>query len=136
MAAAIQSTGAASLIAAQATAFVGLPVWLVLFGVCTLVVFATEFTSNTALAATMLPLLAAAAPVLGVPVEQVLLVTTIGASAAFMMPVATPPNAIIFGTGRIQIGEMIRAGFWLNVISIIVISLVCIVLGDVFKLPV
>lgn len=135
MAAAIQSTGAASLIAAQATAFVGLPVWLVLFGVCTLVVFATEFTSNTALAATMLPLLAAAAPVLGVPVEQVLLVTTIGASAAFMMPVATPPNAIIFGTGRIQIGEMIRAGFWLNIISIIVISLVCIVLGDVFKLP-
>ena len=136
MAAAIQSTGAASLIAAQATAFVGLPVWLVLFGVCTLVVFATEFTSNTALAATMLPLLAAAAPVLGVPVEQVLLVTTIGASAAFMMPVATPPNAIIFGTGRIQIGEMIRAGFWLNIISIVVISLVCIVLGDVFKLPV
>ena len=59
--------GAASLIAAQATAFVGLPVWLVLFGVCTLVVFATEFTSNTALAATMLPLLAAAAPVLRCP---------------------------------------------------------------------
>ena len=135
MAACIQATGAASLIAAQATAFVGLPPVLVVLGVATLVIFATEFTSNTALAATMLPLLAAAAPVLGIPTEQVLLVTTIGASAAFMMPVATPPNAIIFGTGRIQIGEMIKAGFWLNVISIIVISGVCMVLGDVLQLP-
>ncbi len=124
-----------ALIAAQATAFVGLPPVLVVLGVATLVIFATEFTSNTALAATMLPLLAAAAPVLGIPTEQVLLVTTIGASAAFMMPVATPPNAIIFGTGRIQIGEMIKAGFWLNVISIIVISGVCMVLGDVLQLP-
>jgi sodium-dependent dicarboxylate transporter 2/3/5 len=79
----------------------------------------------------MLPLLAAAAPVLGVPVEQVLLVTTIGASAAFMMPVATPPNAIIFGTGHIQMREMIRAGFWLNIISIVVISLACIFFGSI-----
>ena len=136
MAACIQATGAANLIAAQATSFVGLPPVLVILGVATLVIFATEFTSNTALAATMLPLLAAAAPVLGIPTEQVLLVTTIGASAAFMMPVATPPNAIIFGTGRIQIGEMIKAGFWLNVISIIVIAGVCMALGDVLQLPV
>lgn len=135
MAACIQATGAANLIAAQATSFVGLPPVLVILGVATLVIFATEFTSNTALAATMLPLLAAAVPVLGIPTEQVLLVTTIGASAAFMMPVATPPNAIIFGTGRIQIGEMIKAGFWLNVISIIVIAGVCMALGDVLQLP-
>ena len=135
MAACIQATGAANLIAAQATSFVGLPPVLVILGVATLVIFATEFTSNTALAATMLPLLAAAAPVLGIPTEQVLLVTTIGASAAFMMPVATPPNAIIFGTGRIQIGEMIKAGFWLNIISIIVIAGVCMALGDVLQLP-
>ena len=131
----IPVTGAANLIAAQATSFVGLPPVLVILGVATLVIFATEFTSNTALAATMLPLLAAAAPVLGIPTEQVLLVTTIGASAAFMMPVATPPNAIIFGTGRIQIGEMIKAGFWLNVISIIVIAGVCMALGDVLQMP-
>lgn len=135
MAACIQATGAANLIAAQATSFVGLPPALVIIGVATLVIFATEFTSNTALAATMLPLLAAAAPVLGIPTEQILLVTTIGASAAFMMPVATPPNAIIFGTGRIQISEMIKAGFWLNVISIFVISGVCMVLGNLMNLP-
>lgn len=130
MAATIQATGCAQLIAAQATAFVGMPGWIVIIGVATLVIFATEFTSNTALAATMLPLLAAASPVLGIPTEQVLLVTTIGASAAFMMPVATPPNAIIFGTGRIQIGEMIKGGFWLNIISIFVIAGVCMLLGD------
>ncbi len=135
MAAAIQASGCSNLIAAQATMFAGLPGWLVVLGICALVVFATEFTSNTALAATMLPLLAAAAPVLGVPVSQVLLVTAIGASAAFMMPVATPPNDIIFGTGRIRIGEMIRAGFWLNLISIVVIAAVCLVLGDVISIP-
>ncbi|WP_289163980.1 SLC13 family permease, partial [uncultured Parasutterella sp.] len=135
MAATIQATGSAQLIAAQAASFTGLPAVAVVIGVAALVIFATEFTSNTALAATMLPLLAAAAPVLGIPVEQVLLVTTLGASAAFMMPVATPPNAIIFGTGHIQIGDMIKAGFWLNVISIFVIAGVCMVLGGVLSLP-
>lgn len=135
MAAAIQSTGCAQLIANQATAFSGLPGWVIIVGVAALVIFATEFTSNTALAATMLPLLSAAAPALGVPTGEVLLVTAIGASAAFMMPVATPPNAIIFGTGRIQIGEMIRAGFWLNLISIVVIAGVVITLGGFINLP-
>lgn len=121
MAAAIQSTGGAQLIAAQATVAVGLPTIVVVVLVAALVVFATEFTSNTALAATMLPLLAAAAPTLGISSEILLLVTTLGASAAFMMPVATPPNAIVFGTGRLKIMDMIRAGFLLNIIAIIVI---------------
>lgn len=106
-----------------------------ILGVATLVIFATEFTSNTALAATMLPLLAAAAPVLGIPTEQVLLVTTIGASAAFMMPVATPPNAIIFGTGPLQIGEMIKAGFLAERYFYYRDCGVCMALGDVLQLP-
>jgi sodium-dependent dicarboxylate transporter 2/3/5 len=58
---------------------------------------------------------------LGISSEILLLVTTLGASAAFMMPVATPPNAIVFGTGRLKIMDMIRAGFLLNIIAIIVI---------------
>lgn len=122
MAAAIQSTGGAQLIAAQATVAAGLPEIVIVTAVCTLVVFATEFTSNTALAATMLPLLAAAAPTLGVNSETILLVTALGASAAFMMPVATPPNAIVFGTGRMQIMDMVKAGFLLNIIAIVVIT--------------
>jgi len=114
-------TGGAELIAAQATVAAGLPTIVIVVLVASLVVFATEFTSNTALAATMLPLLAAAAPTLGINSEILLLVTTLGASAAFMMPVATPPNAIVFGTGRLKIMDMVRAGFLLNVIAIVVI---------------
>lgn len=130
MAAAIQSTGCAGLIGAQAVALAGLPEYLVVLGVAFLVIFATEITSNTALTAAMLPLLGAAAPVMGIRPEVVMLTTAVGASAAFMMPVATPPNAIIFGTGHIKIREMIRAGFWLNIISVFVIGTMCYWLGD------
>jgi len=59
--------------------------------------------------------------------EALLVATTFGASLAFMMPVGTPPNAIIFGTGRIRIAEMIRAGFWLNVCGIVVVTIICFV---------
>ncbi|MEF9995794.1 MAG: anion permease, partial [Burkholderiaceae bacterium] len=61
--------------------------------------------------------------------ETLLLVTALGASAAFMMPVATPPNAIIFGTGMITIGQMVRAGFLLNIVAIIVVTLIATWLG-------
>jgi sodium-dependent dicarboxylate transporter 2/3/5 len=101
-----------------------------IIGVAAMVIFATEVTSNTALTAAMLPILAAAAPAMGMRPEVLLLTTAIGASAAFMMPVATPPNAIIFGTGRLKIAEMIRAGFWLNVISVFVIGTLSYFLSD------
>ncbi len=124
MAEALQTTGSGALIGAQAVAFAGAPSWLIILGVCTIMVFVTNFTSNTALAATMMPLLASVAPVLGVHTEVILLVTAISASAAFMMPVGTPPNAIIFSTGRITIIEMVKAGFVLSLVSIVVISAV------------
>lgn len=136
MAAAIQSTGCAGLIGAQATAFAGLPEYVMVLGVAFLVIFATEFTSNTALTAAMLPLLAAAAPSMGISPNVVLLTTAVGASAAFMMPVATPPNAIIFGTGLIRIADMIRAGFWLNIISAFVIGTLCYFLSDLVGLAI
>ncbi len=125
MAAAISKTGLDGLISAQATALAGMPGFIVILGITALVVFATEITSNTALAATMMPLLSVAAAPIGMQAEVLLLATTFGCSAAFMMPVATPPNAIVFSTGHIRISEMIKAGFWLNLISIIVISVVC-----------
>ncbi len=124
MAHAIQTTGMASVVGSAAIAFAGLPDMAVAGGITTLAVFASEFTSNTALAATMMPLVAAIAESINMHPESLLICTTLGASMAFMMPVGTPPNAIIFGTGRIRIAEMIRAGFWLNIISIIVITLV------------
>ena len=125
MAAAIQKTGLADIIGAQATFLSALPEATAIGGLTTLTVFASEFTSNTALAATMMPLVSAVADSTGMHPEALLVATTFGASLAFMMPVGTPPNAIIFGTGRIRIGEMIKAGFWLNVCGILVVTLIC-----------
>lgn len=125
MAAAIQKTGLADIIGAQATFLSSLPEVAAISGLTTLTVFASEFTSNTALAATMMPLVAAVADSIGMHPEALLVATTFSASLAFMMPVGTPPNAIIFGTGRIRIAEMIRAGFWLNVCGIVVVTIIC-----------
>ncbi len=125
MAAAIQTTGLADIIGAQATVLAGMPESVVMVGVSSITIFASEFTSNTALAATMMPLVSAVAQSINMHPEALLICATLSASTAFMMPVGTPPNAIIFGTGRIQIGEMIKAGFWLNVASIIVVSFLC-----------
>ena len=125
MAAAIQKTGLADIIGAQATFLSSLPEVAAISGLTTLTVFASEFTSNTARAATMMPLVAVVADSIGMHPEALLVATTFGASLAFMMPVGTPPNAIIFGTGRIRIAEMIRAGFWLNVCGIVVVTIIC-----------
>ena len=120
MAAAIQSTGVASLIGAQAQVFEGIGELPMMFGVSTIVTFVSEVTSNTALAATMMPVIDAAAGSLHFNPEPILFATVFAASCAFMMPVGTPPNAIVFGTGRIRIGDMVKAGIWLNFIAVII----------------
>ncbi len=124
MAAALKNTGAADLIGAQAGVLAGLGETGMMLGVASLVTFTTEVTSNTALAATMMPLIAAAAKSLAIAPQGLLYATAIAASCAFMMPVATPPNAIVFGTGRLHIAEMVKAGFFLNVIGVFVVVLV------------
>lgn len=125
MAAAIQSTGAADAVGACATFLAGLPEWGVLLGVTGIATMASEVTSNTALAATLMPLLGAVAKTLNMQPEGLLISATIGASLAFMMPVGTPPNAMVFATGKITIREMVRAGFWLNIIAILVVTAFC-----------
>ena len=87
------------------------------------VILLTEMTSNAATTATLLPILAALAPGLGLHPYLLILPATIAASCAFMMPVATPPNAIVFGSGEVQIRHMVKAGIWLNIVGVIVISL-------------
>ena len=84
-------------------------------------VFVSEVTSNTAQVAATTPVLAAIAPSLGIDAIAMVIAAACGASCAFMMPVGTPPNAIVFGTGRLSIGQMVRAGFWLNLVAITVI---------------
>lgn len=89
-----------------------------------LIIFLTELTSNSATAATLLPVMGAIAVQAGVPPIVLTVPITIAASCAFMLPVATPPNAIVFSTGAISIPQMVRAGVFLNIIGIIIVSLV------------
>ena len=90
----------------------------------TLVIFLTELTSNLATTATLLPVVGAIALQAGVPPIMLTVPVTIAASCAFMLPVATPPNAIVFATGAISIPQMVRAGIALNIAGIIVVTLI------------
>jgi solute carrier family 13 (sodium-dependent dicarboxylate transporter), member 2/3/5 len=100
-----------------------LPALLLVVVAAAAILLLTELTSNTATAATFLPILAGVA--IGVGLDPLLLVVpaALAASCAFMMPVATPPNAIVFGSGYVTIVQMVRAGVWLNVIAIVLITL-------------
>ena len=90
--------------------------------VATFIIFLTEVTSNTAAAALLVPIFISIAQSLGMPEVGLALIIGLGASCAFMLPVATPPNAVVFGTGQIKQSEMIRAGFVLNLVCIFVIA--------------
>jgi transporter, DASS family len=92
--------------------------------VATFIIFLTEFTSNTASAALLVPIFISVAENLGVNPLGLSLIIGIGASCAFMLPVATPPNAIAYGTGKVSQRDMIKAGFVLNILCIIFISVV------------
>jgi len=89
-----------------------------------LVIFLTELTSNLATTATLLPVMGAIAVQAGLPPLMLTVPITIAASCAFMLPVATPPNAIVFATGEITIPQMVRAGFALNLIGIVVVTII------------
>ena len=91
-----------------------------------LVIYLTELTSNLATTATLLPVMAAIAVQAGVPPIVLTVPITIAASCAFMLPVATPPNAIVFSTGELSIPQMVRAGFFLNLVGIVLVSIVSI----------
>ena len=100
-----------------------LPYIVVLFCLSLIVNFLTEVTSNVATASVFMPVMAGVALAMNVHPFPLLTVVSLSASCAFMLPVATPPNAIVFGSGRIQMKDMVRAGLWLNFISVAIISL-------------
>lgn len=122
LAGATEATDAAAFIGSFTHGLSGLPVFAVVLTVVAATTFASELTSNTAQVALMLPLLAALAPTLGVPPSLLILPCTLAASLAFMMPVGTPPNAIVFGSGLVTIPQMMRAGLWLNLAGIAVVT--------------
>ncbi|GAB3392913.1 SLC13 family permease [Azotobacter armeniacus] len=124
LAQAIRSTGLAEWIAQGLQIFASLPPLLLLGLVVLVIIFLTEITSNTATAAAFLPLLGALAASLGFAPELLAIPAAVAASYAFMLPVATPPNAIVFGTGKVRIGSMMRAGLALNLAGLLIVTLV------------
>ncbi len=117
-------SGLTEWIGQQVGALGALPVVLLVGLVVAGVIFLTELTSNTATAATFLPVAGGVA--LGLDLDPLLLAipVALAATCAFMLPVATPPNAIAFGSGYLTIGQMIRGGLWLNVVGVVLITLV------------
>ncbi len=95
---------------------------LIVIIVCTILTLLTEITSNTATTTLVLPILAKASIVLGIDPRVLMIPATLSASCAFMMPIASPTQAIIFGSGYVNIKQMIRAGIWFNILGIIVIT--------------
>lgn len=106
-----------------ANALSSAPLIIVMLAISGFIIFLTEFASNTASAALLVPVFAAIAASMNLPEEVLVLIIGIGASCAFMLPVATPPNAIVFGTGLIKQNEMVRVGIILNIISMVIVGL-------------
>lgn len=107
----------------------GKPLWLVVGAVVLMVTFLTEVTSNTATTNVLLPVLAQAAVAAGVDPRATMLPATFAASCAFMLPVATPPNAVVYSSGLIPIPTMARVGLAFNLLSVLLIPLVFVVWG-------
>lgn len=122
LAASIEANGVSEFIGNSSRGLAGLHPLLLLLAIATMTVFLSELTSNTAQVATMVPVLAAMAPVLGMNPYVLIIACTLAASSAYMMPVGTPPNAIVFGTGLVRMPQMMKAGFWLNLAGILVIT--------------
>jgi len=101
----------------------GTPPWLLIASVTLLVIFLTEVTSNTATATIVLPVMGALAGAMGMAAGSLMIPAAIAASYAFMLPVATPPNAIVYSSGAITISQMARAGLWMNLVAAAIITL-------------
>lgn len=119
---AMERSGLSAWIGAGLTGLGGYPVPVLFLGVAVVVVVLGEFASNTAIAAMMMPLAAALARAVGQPPAALMLVTGFAASLGFALPVATPPNAIAFGTGRVAMRDMVRAGLVLDIVGVIVVA--------------
>ena len=119
-----KDTGLANWIGEQFVLLKNVPFWLFLLIIIAAVNFLTEITSNVATASMLLPILSAVALAMGVHPFGLMIGATMAASCAFMLPVATPPNAVVFGSGYLTIPVMMRAGFFLNLLSIALILLV------------
>lgn len=125
----VTASGLSLWIGEMAKGMGGLPIVLLVFAIAAVVLFLTEFTSNTASAATFIPIMGGVATGIGLTgdglINVLILVipTALAATCAFMLPVATPPNAIAYGSGYVEAGVMLKGGIWLNVIAVFLITI-------------
>ena len=118
------SSGLAVWIGSQMTSLEAIPLIALLFILIASVNFLTEITSNLATTAMLLPVLVSLASAIGIHPYFLLVGATVAASCAFMLPVATPPNAVVFGSGYLKIEDMVKKGIWMNIISIILLTII------------
>ena len=124
LAAGFEATGLSRAIGSGLSVFESAPGWVIVLSVCLLVTFLTEVTSSTATATLIMPILAELAFAVGASPESIMIPGTISASCAFMLPIATPPNVIVFGAGGIRTDEMARNGLMLNLYAAGVITII------------
>ena len=101
---------------------VSVPGWAMIGLTCLVVTFLTEVTSNTATTTILMPVLASVCQEYGISPMKLMLPAALSASCAFMLPVATAPNAIVFGSGRVRMADMVRCGVAINLIGVVVIT--------------
>ena len=128
LAAQVSSSGLAVWLGESLLPVAGLGTLVLVAAAAGLVVFLTELTSNLATAATFLPVVAAIAAQSGIEPLVLCVPVTLAASCAFMLPVATPPNAIVFSSGALTIPQMIRAGILMNLIAMMTLTLLAVIL--------
>ncbi len=117
-------SGLAEWFGSQMTLLDGIPIILLLLVLVIAINFLTEITSNLATTAMMLPTLASLAFAINIHPYMLMIPATVAASCAFMLPVATPPNAVVFGSGYLKIRDMVRVGIWLNLISVFILTII------------
>ncbi|MBT8493943.1 MAG: anion permease, partial [Deltaproteobacteria bacterium] len=130
LAEAFRASGLSSFLGDQLATAAELPAILTIGAICLSVTFLTEVTSNTATTNLLMPILAAAAIAATLDPRFLMIPAALSASCAFMLPVATAPNAIMFGTGRVTTRTMASEGFYLNLIGAVIITLSCLLLLD------
>jgi len=129
LASAVSQSGLAEWIGSSLQGLTALPLVALVVIAALMIILLTEFTSNTATTATFLPIVGAVAVAASIDPIVLAVPVTLAASCAFMLPVATPPNAIVFGSGMLTIPKMIRAGIFLNILGVAVVSLAAIFLA-------
>lgn len=123
LAAAVQASGLAGWLGNSLAGLATLPPIILILIVVTILIFLTEVMSNVAAMTTFLPVLGALATATGMDVRTLILPCAMVASCAFMLPIATGPNAVVFGMRQFSIGRMMRSGFWLNIACVVIVTL-------------